>query len=79
MGPSFGSYCYAGHQWALPLDAAAQICVVRPDLMGGRPPPVTWQEVAAAAREVPFTLVQGGPHALLTLLAICAAWMMAAF
>jgi multiple sugar transport system substrate-binding protein len=73
VGQSAGSYRYAGHQWALPLDAAAQICVVRPDLMGGRPAPATWQEVAAAAREVPFTLVLGGPHALLTLLAICAA------
>ena len=73
VGPSFGSYRYAGHQWALPLDAAAQICVVRPDLMGGRPPPATWQEVADLAREAPVALVLGGPHALLTLLAICAA------
>ncbi|HCU91883.1 MAG TPA: hypothetical protein DHU96_03755, partial [Actinobacteria bacterium] len=73
VGPSFGSYHYAGHQWALPLDAAAQICVVRHDLMGGRPPPATWQEVAGLAREAPFALVLGGPHALLTLLAICAA------
>jgi multiple sugar transport system substrate-binding protein len=73
VGPSSGSYRYAGHQWALPLDAAAQICVVRPDLMDGRPPPATWPEVAAAAREIPCTLVLGGPHALLTLLAICAA------
>lgn len=73
VGPSFGSYRYAGHQWALPLDAAAQICVVRPDLMGGRPPPATWQEVAGLARETPLALVLGGPHALLTLLAICAA------
>lgn len=73
VGPSFGSYRYAGHQWALPLDAAAQICVVRPGLMAGRPPPATWQEVAGLAREVPLVLVLGGPHALLTLLAICAA------
>ncbi|HXZ76200.1 MAG TPA: hypothetical protein VEH31_35745 [Streptosporangiaceae bacterium] len=73
VGPSFGSYRYARHQWALPLDAATQICVVRPDLMGDRPPPSTWQEVTTAAREIPFTLVLGGPHALLTLLAICVA------
>ena len=73
VGPSFGSYRYAGHQWALPLDAAAQICMIRPGLMDGRLPPATWQEVAAAAREVPVALVLGGPHALLTLLAICAA------
>lgn len=73
VGPSFGAYHYAGHQWALPLDAAAQICMIRPDLMDARPAPTTWPEVAAAARELPVALVLGGPHALLTLLAICAA------
>ncbi len=73
VGPSFGAYRYAGHQWALPLDAAAQICMIRPSLMDARPAPTTWQEVAAAARELPVVLVLGGPHAMLTLLAICAA------
>lgn len=73
VGPSFGAYRYAGHQWALPLDAATQICMVHPGLMDARPPPATWQEVAVAARELPVVLVLGGPHALLTLLAICAA------
>ena len=73
VGPSFGAYRYAGHQWALPLDAATQICMVHPGLMDARPPPATWQEVAVAARELPVALVLGGPHALLTLLAICAA------
>lgn len=73
VGPSSGSYRYAGHQWALPLDAATQICMIRPGLMDERPPPGTWHEVAAVARELPVALVLGGPHALLTLLAICAA------
>ena len=73
VGPSFGAYRYAGHQWALPLDAATQICMVHPGLMDARPSPTTWQEVAVAARELPVALVLGGPHALLTLLAICAA------
>lgn len=73
VGPSQRSYQYAGHQWALPLDAATQVCVVRPDLMCGRPPPATWPQVAALARETRVALVLGGPHALLTLLAICAA------
>jgi len=73
VGPSFGAYRYAGHQWALPLDAATQVCMVHPGLMDARPPPATWQEVAVAARELPVALVLGGPHALLTLLAICAA------
>ena len=39
VGPSFGAYRYAGHQWALPLDAAAQICMIRPSLMDARPAP----------------------------------------
>jgi multiple sugar transport system substrate-binding protein len=73
VGPVFGSYFYAGRQWALPLDAAAQICVLRPDLLGGRPPPATWPDVVGLAREAPLALVLGGPHALLALLAICAA------
>jgi multiple sugar transport system substrate-binding protein len=72
-GSSFGSYRYAGRQWALPLDAAAQVCVTRPDLTRGRPAPRTWQEVAGLARELPVALVLGGPHALLTVLAICVA------
>ena len=73
VGGSFGSYRYADRQWALPLDAAAQVCAVRPDLMGGRQPPATWHEVATLASEVPLALVLGGPHALLTVLAVCAA------
>ena len=73
VGSSFASYRYAGRQWALPLDAAAQVCMTRPDLTRGRPAPRTWQEAAGLAREIPVTLVLGGPHALLTLLAICAA------
>lgn len=73
VGASFGSYRYAGQQWALPLDAATQICVIRPDLIGDQPPPATWPEVAALARRLPVVLVLGGPHALLALLAACAA------
>jgi multiple sugar transport system substrate-binding protein len=73
VGSSFASYRYAGRQWALPLDAAAQVCVTRPDLTRGRPAPGTWQEVARLAREMPVALVLGGPHALLTVLAVCVA------
>jgi multiple sugar transport system substrate-binding protein len=73
VGSSFASYRYVGHQWALPLDAAAQICVMRSDVTRGRPAPRTWQEVVGLAREMPVALVLGGPHALLTVLAICVA------
>ena len=32
-GPSHRSYEYAGHQWALAVDAAAQVSAYRPDLL----------------------------------------------
>jgi len=35
VGPSFDSYLYAGHQYALPIDAAAQVAAYRPDLLEG--------------------------------------------
>lgn len=33
VGKSFGSYTLAGHQWALPIDAATQVQAIRPDLL----------------------------------------------
>ena len=46
MGPSHRSYEYAGHQWALALDAAAQVSAYRPDLLE---PPSDWDSVAELA------------------------------
>jgi len=43
-GPSFDSYHYHNHQWALPIDAAVQSAVYRPDLMQTAIPR-TWQAV----------------------------------
>jgi multiple sugar transport system substrate-binding protein len=45
-GPSHTSYTYAGHQWALAVDAAMQASAYRPDLLD-QPLPRTWQEVLA--------------------------------
>jgi multiple sugar transport system substrate-binding protein len=47
VGPSFKSYNYLGHQWALPIDAAAQVSAARPDLIeaSGFSIPETWSEV----------------------------------
>lgn len=42
--PSYSSYHYQGKQWAMPVDAATQIAVLRPDLHK-RTAPQTWQEV----------------------------------
>ena len=70
-GASFGSYRLAGRQWGLPLDAAAQVAVTRPDLTAARP--ASWDEAVQLAGTVPTALCLGGPHALLMFSAICVA------
>ncbi len=51
VGPSTASYEVAGRQWALPVDAAAQVCAAREDLLAaaGLPLPRTWDDVDAVA------------------------------
>jgi len=71
IGASFASYTLAGRQWALPLDAAAQVSACRPDLMTDRP--ASWAQARQAVRSVRSTLCLGGPHALLMFSAICLA------
>lgn len=72
-GPSYDSYRYDGRQWALPLDVATQVGAVRHDLARVDEVPATWREVVELARRVPVALCLGGPHALLTAFALCAA------
>lgn len=52
VGASNESYCYQGHQWALAIDAAAQVAGYRPDLLAaaGMTVPSTWDQVSALAR-----------------------------
>ena len=45
VGPSYLSYVALDHVWALPIDAAAQIAVLRPDLLGPNAIPRTWTDV----------------------------------
>ena len=71
VGASYDSYVLDGRPWALPLDAAAQVAVARPDLMDARP--ASWEQAREAARDYPTTLCLGGPHALLMFSAICVA------
>jgi multiple sugar transport system substrate-binding protein len=70
-GRSYDSYHLAGKQWALPLDAAAQVSVCRPDLFPERP--ATWPDACHAARSHRTAVCLGGPHALLMFSAVCAA------
>jgi multiple sugar transport system substrate-binding protein len=52
VGASHESYFYNGHQWALAIDAAAQVAGYRPDLLAaaGVRVPSSWDEVAALAQ-----------------------------
>jgi multiple sugar transport system substrate-binding protein len=69
VGPTWASYTMDGHQWALPIDAATQVGAYRPDRLAAPPP--TWAEVARTVRAgVPSALCLGGPHAMLTLVAL---------
>ena len=71
IGSTWASYRLDGEQWALPIDAAAQVSVRRPDLVADAPPS-TWSGVDRWFGRVPSALCLGGPHALLMLLAMCA-------
>jgi multiple sugar transport system substrate-binding protein len=52
VDPSYLSYCFAGHLWALPIDAAAQVTGYRADLLqsAGLQVPQTWEEVLGLAK-----------------------------
>lgn len=71
VGPTWDSYRYAGRQWALPIDAATQVGVHRPDLVGEVPR--SWPEVPAFAARHRTALCLAGPHAFLGFLGVCAA------
>jgi multiple sugar transport system substrate-binding protein len=52
VGASYRSYNVEGHQWALPVDAAAQVAGYRADLLqaNGLEVPQTWEEVLSLAK-----------------------------
>jgi multiple sugar transport system substrate-binding protein len=70
VGPTWTSYTVAGQQWAVPIDAATQVSVFRPDRLAAVPR--DWAEVPALAQQHRTALCLGGPHSFLTLLAMCA-------
>jgi multiple sugar transport system substrate-binding protein len=49
VGASHDSYIYRGKQWALAIDAAAQVSAYRPDLIQN--PPTLWDEVLTFGKE----------------------------
>lgn len=71
VGRTMESYAWKGKHWALPIDAAAQVCAYRPDRIEG--PPQDWTAVIRLAERQPVALSLAGPHAVLSFLSICAA------
>ncbi len=57
VGASYDSYVLDGRPWALPLDAAAQVAVARPDLMEARP--ASWAQAVRDGAEAPDHAVPG--------------------
>ncbi|HVU94466.1 MAG TPA: extracellular solute-binding protein [Puia sp.] len=55
VGPSYDSYGWKGRHYALPVDAAAQVAVMRADLADaiGWGPPVYTEQLRAAAEQLP--------------------------
>jgi multiple sugar transport system substrate-binding protein len=79
IGPSLATYRYAGHLWALPVDAATQVAVYRPDLLAALASdvPASWDAMFALgdrARENGWFLAIAlkGVHSLMTFFTLCA-------
>jgi multiple sugar transport system substrate-binding protein len=65
VGGSCESYHWNGRQWALPIDAAAQVQAWVPGRIVA--PPAEWDEVLALARAGRLTLPLRPPHSLMSL------------
>jgi multiple sugar transport system substrate-binding protein len=79
VGPSLESYRYEGKTWAMPIDAACQIAVARPDLLASlsQDVPKTWGEMFDLGDEVRrhgkwLAIALKGVHSLMTFFTLCA-------
>jgi multiple sugar transport system substrate-binding protein len=70
VGPSYASYAWAGRQWALPVDAAAQVQAFRADLLGAAPQ--SWDDVMALARGGGVACPLRPPHSLMAVYTLAA-------
>lgn len=70
-GYSWDSYQYKGKHWAIPVDAASQVCALADSNIGIVP--ASWDDVLLLSQEHDgrVALSLGGPHALLTFYSIC--------
>lgn len=69
IGLSFMSYDYGDGLWALPIDAASQVAVCRPDLLDGAVP-ATFDEAIAFGQRGGLGLSMANPHAFMNYLGI---------
>lgn len=76
VGGSFSSYHWEGHQWALAIDAAAQVSAYRADLLEkyNVPVPKTWEELFELIRILPkrVGIPLNPTHAYCSFLTLCA-------
>lgn len=70
LGQSYPSYTWQDRQWAYPIDAAAQVQAIRPDLLDAAP--ASWDEVLDLAREGRVALPLRAPHILMCLFTLSA-------
>lgn len=69
LGRSYESYTWEGSQWAYPVDAAAQVQAVRPDLTA---PMTDWDGVMRLAAEGRVMIPLRPPHVLMSFYTLCA-------
>jgi len=69
VGGSYASYAWAGHQWALPIDAAAQVQAWMPGRIAA--PLTHWDDLAALVAEGRASLPLRPPHSLMSLFTLC--------
>jgi multiple sugar transport system substrate-binding protein len=79
VGPSLESYRFGKRLWAIPIDAACQVAVSRPDLMAklDQPPPTGWTQLidlgrAASRARLSLAIGLRGVHSLMTFFTFCA-------
>jgi multiple sugar transport system substrate-binding protein len=79
VGPSRETYVYAGKTWAVPVDAACQVAVSRPDLMArlGARIPENWAGLLELGRQtsqrnMKLAIGLRGVHSLMTFFTLCA-------
>jgi multiple sugar transport system substrate-binding protein len=79
VGPSLEAYRYAGHIWAVPVDAAAQVALYRPDVLAALDAavPQTWEEALVLGQRALtvghwLAVAFAGVHGLMTFFSLCA-------